>query len=407
MKTLKIGLLREYKVPPDFRVAFLPEQLNNLLPTHPDVTFVVERSPYRCVADSEYEEAGFTLVDDLSDCDILFGIKEVPPAKLIPNKTYFFFSHTIKKQPHNKALLRAVLDKNVTLIDYECLTDDRGNRTVAFGHYAGIAGAYNGIRAYGLRTGLFNIRPAVELRHYSKLEKELHSVKLPNIKIAVTGTGRVGKGVKEVLRNMNIREVSPAEYLTENYNEPVFAMLASKDYYRLKNGRAWDTAYFHAHPSEAENIFLPFAHATDILMASAFWHPASPALFSVEDMLDQAFKITVIADITCDIQGSIPSTLRASTIPDPFYDFNPEDGQLYPAFSSERHVSVMAVDNLPCELPRDAGQDFGNQLSAQVMPRLFFGDLDGALARATIATNGHLTHGFEYLSDYAGVGVEV
>ena len=401
-KPLTIGILREYKQPPDHRVAFLPEQLNNILSDYPQIHFAVEESPVRCVPDTEYVEAGFPPQTDMESCDILFGIKEIPPARLLPDKTYFFFSHTIKKQPQNRALLQAVLEKNITLIDYECLTDRNSNRTVAFGHYAGIVGAYNGLRAYGLRTGLFSLKAPSVCKHLAIMLPEFEKVRLPALKIAVTGTGRVGKGVREVLEGMNIRQVSPEEYLENTYTEPVFTMLRSRDYYRLSKGRPWNTETFHAEPGESESTFAPYAAITDILMAAAFWHPASPALFTKQDMRRPDFKIKVIADITCDIEGSIPSTLRASTIPDPFYDYNPLTEQLEPAFWSEQNISVMAVDNLPCELPRDASLDFGSQLMQNVLPFLTASDPENTLERATIAKAGRLMPRYEYLSDYAG-----
>lgn len=401
MNKITIGLIKEGKVPADRRVAFTPTQCQQIQELFPYVDIKVEQSKERCFNAEEYIQKGIQVVDDLQDCDLLFGIKEVPVTQLIPHKTYLFFSHTIKEQPFNRKMLQAILEKQITLIDYECLVDDNGERVVAFGRYAGIVGAYNGIRTFGLRTGLFALTPAHQCLDMEELQKEYLKVKLPPVKIVMTGTGRVAKGAAEVLLNMGIRLVSPTDFLQHEFNTPVFTMLGSGDYYARLDGEAWDSKYFYKHPGAVTSVFKKYLKQADVLIAAAYWNPKSPKLFSADDMKAPDFKVKVIADITCDINGSVPSTLKASSIADPVYDYNPYTGELEPPFSADTNINVMAIDNLPCELPRDASQFFGKQLLDKVLPNLF-GEADGEMiSRATITKDGELTERYNYLSSYA------
>lgn len=399
---MKIGIIREGKVPPDKRVALLPGQCRELMQTFPQVSFLVQPSPVRCIQDQEYEAAGIPLSDDLSQCEVLLGIKEVPIPQLIPNKTYFFFSHTLKKQKHNQSLLRAVLDKKITLIDYECLTNERGERLIAFGRYAGIVGAYNGILTYGKRYGLFQMKPARECFDLNHLRAEYQQVKLPPIRIVLTGGGRAGKGAMEVLDEMGIAQVSPEDFLKKNSPHAVYTQLNSRDYHMAREGMEWNNADFHRNPQQYQARFLPFAQRADMLIATAYWHPEGPMLFSQEDTMQPGFRIRVIADISCDLDGSIPCTVRSTTIASPVFDFNPFTGKEDLPYSGERNITVMAIDNLPCELPRDASEFFGQQLMDHILPQFFNHDSGKVLQRARITENGKLTEPFAYMADYAG-----
>lgn len=398
--SMKFGLIREGKVPPDKRVPFTPLQVEEIEQRFKQVKIVCEESPIRCFADYEYGDLDIEVTNDMSECDVLMGIKEVPIDRLMENKTYLFFSHTIKKQPYNKKLLQAILKKNIRLIDYEVLKDRQGNRLVAFGRYAGIVGAYNGLWTYGKRYNLFSLRRAHECFDVNDLKLELRKVKLPAAKIILTGAGRVGKGSMETLDSAGIRKVSPHDFLTKKYDEPVYVQLSSGDYHYRKEGGHFNREEFHLHPERYNSSFIDFTRVADILMAGAFWNPKAPVLFTREDMLSPDFKIKVIADITCDIGGSVPSTKRATTITEPLYDYDPVNDTEQPALSSEKLVTVMAVDNLPCELPRSASEEFGRDLIDRVLPLLINGDEDDVIRRATIAQGGKLTQGYAYLEDY-------
>jgi alanine dehydrogenase len=397
---MKIGLIREGKVPPDKRVPFTPAQTEEIQQRFPEVTIVCQESPVRCFEDKEYRDHGISVQADVRDCDVLMGIKEVPIDKLIDNKTYLFFSHTIKKQPYNRKLLQAVLARRIRLIDYEVLKDKLGNRLVAFGRYAGIVGAYNGLWAYGKRYGTFSLRRAHDCFDVNDLKLELRKVKLPPIKIILTGAGRVGKGSMETLDSAGIRKVGVYDFLTRTFDEPVYVQLSSADYHARKEGGAFNREEFHLHPERYTSSFIIFTQVADMLLAGAYWNPKAPVLFTREDMLAPDFKVSVIADITCDINGSIPSTKHATTIPDPLYDYDPATDQLHPPFSNEKHVTVMAVDNLPCELPRSASEEFGQDLINRVLPLLIHADQDDIIKRATIADQGRLTDAFNYLQNY-------
>lgn len=397
---LKIGLVREGKIPPDKRVAFTPLQAEEIEQRFEGVRIVCQHSDVRAFRDEEYRERGITVTEDVSDCDILMGIKEVQIADLIADKTYLFFSHTLKKQPYNRKLLQEILRKNISLIDYEALKDRHGNRLVAFGRYAGIVGAYNALWTWGKRFGRFTLRRAYECYDVNDLKRELRKVDLPPIKIILTGAGRVGRGSMETLDTANIRKVSPEDFLHQTFNEPVYVQLSSADYHVRKEGGQYNRDEFHKYPERYRSTFREFADVADMLIAGAYWNPKAPVLFTPGEMLQPSFRIKVVADITCDINGSIPSTKRASTIVDPLYDYDPSTDSVKPALSDDRFLTVMAIDNLPCELPRSASEEFGRDLIDRILPVLIGDDKEEVIARATLTRHGKLTEHFSYLQDY-------
>lgn len=403
MQPLKVGVIREGKTPPDFRVPLTPKKCAETMATWPHVRLVVQSSPTRCFSDQEYRDLGVEVVESVDDCDILLGVKEVPTAQLLADKTYLFFSHTIKKQAYNRKLLQDVLRKNITLVDYETLTNANGVRVVAFGHYAGIVGAYNGLLTYGRKHGLYDLKPAHQCHDLEELLEEDYKLHpLPPIKIAVTGTGRVGKGAAELLDKMGIKRVPAYDFLYHEYAEPVYAALDSGDYHEHRDPhRPWHEPHYFQNPTEYVSTFWRFAKVADMLINCIYWDPKAPRLFTMDDLAQPWFRINTIADVSCDINGSVPCTRRASTIDEPVYDVNPRTGEEAPAYSRPENISLMAVDNLPCELPRNSSREFGRQLIDTVFPALLGGhDPDGRILRATIATGGQLTERYAYLSDY-------
>jgi len=397
---IKIGLVKETKVPVDHRVALPPKMCQEVLVKFPHVKIVVQPSQVRCYKDSEYKNIGLEVNENLRDCDFLIGIKEVKINKLIPEKAYLFFSHTAKKQPHNRPLLQAILANKNTLIDYEYLTDPAGKRVVAFGKYAGLVGAYNALLAYGKRYKKFSLKPAHQCRDLAELKKELKKVNLkPDTRIILTGTGRVGSGAATIMEWLKIKKVSPPEFLEEKFSEPVYCPLSTGDYVAPKNGQPFDFEHFVANPQEYKSIFKPYTQKADIFIACHFWDPKSPHFFSPADMKNPDFRIKVIADISCDVPGPIPATLRSSTIAEPIYGYDPATGQESSPYD-EKNITVMAVDNLPCELPRDSSTEFAENLINNVFPHLFGEDKDRMITNATIAKDGKLTDKFKYLSDY-------
>ncbi|WP_317898509.1 NAD(P)-dependent oxidoreductase [Aurantibacillus circumpalustris] len=400
MEKFKIGVLREEKSPPDKRVPLTPLICSELIRQYPNVEIVVQPSKIRCYSDDEYTSFGIPLQEDLNDCDILMGVKEVPVEKLIAKKKYFFFSHTIKKQPHNKKLIKGLIEKKIQMIDYETLTDKHNNRIIGFGRYAGIVGAYNGILGYGLKYDLFRLKPANQCRDRAEMEEELKRAKLPNIKIAITGGGRVANGAIETLSTLKIRKVTSDEFIMATFREPVYCQLNPRDYVERPNDHNFDLNDFFTHPEHFVSKFPPFTKVTDLYISTHYWDPRSPKMFSKKDMKADNFRMSVIADVTCDIDGSVPTTIRASTIAQPFYGYNIKTEKEDLPFTQDT-ICIMAVDNLPCELPRNASDDFGKDLSERVLPFVFGNDKDKTIKRASICKDGKLTHNYEYLSDYA------
>jgi saccharopine dehydrogenase (NAD+, L-lysine-forming) len=400
-KTLRVGILRETRNPPDRRVPLTPPQIILLEENYPNVEFFVQPSDYRCYANEEYEYLDIPMREDLRDCDILMGVKEVDKRTLIPGKTYLFFAHVAKKQPHNQEMFREMANKNISFIDYEYLTTDNGQRAVAFGRHAGIVGAYNGLRARGIKTNKFKLKPAYQCRDLDEMWAGLRLIELkPGLKILLTGDGRVSQGAMETLRVANIEQVSPEDYLNRIFDVPVFCQIGPEYYTRHKEGKKFNFSHFTKFSQEYESTFLPYSTVTDILITGHFWDSRSPVFFSKEDMKKPEFRINVIADISCDINGPIPSTLRATTISDPFYAYNPYLEIEEVAFSRLTNVTVMSIDNLPGELPRDASLEFGKQMIHSVLHDLLSGIESPMIQKARILENGKLAPGYAYLNDY-------
>lgn len=396
---MKFGIIKERKNPPDRRVVFTPEELVRLKNQHPEVGIKVESSDIRVFKDQEYIDLGLEITTDVSDCDVLFGVKEVPIEALIPGRKYFFFSHTIKKQPHNRKLLQAILEKNIDLYDHETIVDKNFKRLIGFGRYAGIVGAYNGIRAFGIKFELFNLPKAETLAHKEDLVQRLKRVVLPPIKIVLTGHGKVGNGAKEILDAMKIKQVSVEDYLSKNYAGPVYTQIDVMDYNKRADGSHGTKTDFYANPESYVSDFERFTKVSDIFMAGHFYANEAPVILTRSMLLAHDCRIKVVADISCDVNGPIASTIKASTIAEPLYGYLPSKHEEADIFHPAAIV-VMAVDNLPCELPKDASEGFGEMFMEHVVPAFFNGDKDGILQRAKITENGKLTERFKHLQDY-------
>jgi len=359
---------------------------------------VVQPSDYRCFTDAEYEQEGVALQEDVRECDLLLGVKEVDIPTLIPGKSYLFFSHTAKEQPHNRKLLQAVIGHNITLLDYEYLTRKDKSRVVAFGRWAGIVGTYNGLRAYGLRNGKFELQPAWKLSGLEEMKSSVADLAMGNVRVVLTGGGRVAGGAVEILEAAGFNEIVPESFMNVEGVGKIFTRLDPWHYAKHRQGKPFNFKHFVEYPGEYENAFVPYASVSDMFIACHFWDPFSPEMLTREDLKSVPLKI--IADISCDIDGPIASTIRPSTIAEPLYGYDPATGTEAESPFSEKVITVMAVDNLPGELPRDASTDFGNALIENVFPALLEGDTDGIIQRATIAKDGKLTELFSYLEDY-------
>lgn len=402
---MKFALLRERKSPPDRRVVLSPMQAAGFKNAFAKAELLIESSPIRIFTDKSYEDHNLKVVEEVTEADVLLGVKEVPVKSLIPGKKYFFFSHTIKKQPYNRALLQAILEKKIELYDHETIVDSKGNRLIGFGRYAGLVGAYNAFRALGLRDDLYTLPKVDDLADFAAVKNELGKIKdlLPPIKIMVTGSGKVAGGIREILEILEIHECKPKEFLQLGHfknSQTVFTQLDVDDYYIRKDGYTPTKTEVFNNPELLQSDFMKFAAVGDLLITGHFYGDGAPYFFTREDMKLPQFNISIVADVSCDIDGPIACTLRASTIAQPLYGYDPKRECEVP-FSTPGSITVMAVDNLPCELPKDASEGFGEMFLKYVIPAFFNDDLDGILERARMTTQeGKLTSRFEYLKDY-------
>jgi alanine dehydrogenase len=396
---MKFGIIKERKNPPDRRVVFTPEELVRLQSEHSEAKIKVETSDIRVFSDEQYADLGIEVTADVSDCDVLFGVKEVPVDALIPNKKYFFFSHTIKKQSYNRKLLQAILNKNIELYDHETIVDANNKRLIGFGRYAGIVGAYNGFRAFGIKYDLFTLAKAETLTGKDELIARLKRQTLPNIKIVLTGHGKVGMGAKEILDGMKIKQVAIEDFLSKQYSEPVYTQIDVLDYNKRIDGSISTKSDFYKNPQEYTSDFGRFSKVADIFMAGHFHGNGAPDILTREMLQAADNKIQVVADISCDVDGPIACTLKASTIAEPFFGYLPSEHIEVP-YTHPASIMVMSVDNLPCELPKDASEGFGEMFMKHVIPAFFNGDKDGILGRAKMTENGKLTPRFAYLQEY-------
>jgi alanine dehydrogenase len=399
---MKIGLIRERKQPVDMRVALTPEQCTQIMSAYPGLEIVVESSPDRKFTDPEYRGMGITVSDSLKDCDVLIGIKEVPEKYLIPEKKYFLFSHTIKQQHHNREMFKAILAKKIELVDFECLNWPDGRRILGFGRWAGIIGTYNAFLTWGKRQQSYLLKPAWQCFDLGSLKSEIKKIKPGKIKIALTGNGRVASGALELLTMLNIRWVTPADFLTESFDEPVYTNLKNKNLYRRKDGKRWDRKDFFRNHQNYECIFKPYLSKVDLLINGLYWEPDMAQLFQKEDTKKEDFKIQVVADITCDLEGSVPITVKSTTIDEPVFGWDKRTQIICEPYLKTA-IDIMAVGNLPAELPRDASEDFGSDIAKHIIPMLMNNDPDGILERGTLTKNGRLNKGYEYLADYGNL----
>ena len=396
---MKFAVIQERKSPPDRRVVLDPISCQKFLSDFPSAELLIEASPIRAFTDAEYTNAGLEVVTDVSAADVLIGVKEVPIDALIPNKSYFFFSHTIKKQPYNRKLLQAILDKNITLYDHETLVSEQNHRLIGFGYYAGVVGAYNGMRTLGLKLDIFDLPKATTLNGRAALNAQLNQITLPNLKIILTGTGRVGQGAKEILDHLNIKKVSVDQFLNQNFSEAVYVQLDVFDYCERVDGTHLGKSDFFQHPESYRSTFERFTAVANLFIAGHFYGKGAPAFFTRAQAKADTFKLSVVADISCDIDGPVACTIRPSTIESPIYGYDPES-EMEVDFKNTNAIAVMAVDNLPCELPKDASEGFGKTFLDKIIPSFFNADAFGILERSRMTANGQLTPAFSYLQTF-------
>ena len=398
---IQIGLIKEEKIPNDNRVALTPQQCVHIEKTY-GVKILVEPSSVRCFKDEAYSALGIEVNENLTGCDILLGIKEVPVDKLIEGKTYMFFSHTKKKQPYNQKLMHALIHKKIRLIDYECLTHADGQRILGFGFFAGVVGAHNGLLTYGKKWKKFDLVPAHECIDFKSMVAQYQDVYLPPLKIAITGAGKVASGIVEIMDQLDIEYMEAEDFIKHDFSYPVYTHLKGNTLYVRKDNGTYHRDDFHEHAHEYKCLFEKYLPYADLLMNGIYWDKNIPRLFEKEDVQMPDYRLNVIADITCDPDGSVPINVGASRIGDPVYGIDRSTLERTTPFLDDNNIiDVMAVDNLPNELPRDASHHFGQHLEKYVLHELLKGEESEIIRRATICKDGKLTEEYEYLSDYA------
>ena len=394
----------ETKTPVDNRVALTPAQVAKLNQEYPDSEIVVQSSDIRAFSDEEYRREGVKVVEDVSDCDVLFGIKEAKISTLLPNKHYVFFGHIAKMQEYNRPLLQAFLNKGITFTDYEYLVDDHNIRLCAFGWWAGVVGVYYTLRGYGLKTGLFELpKPDIKFT-LDQLIQNLKDIELPKVKLLVTGAGRVSQGAQYVLEKIGAVKVCESDYLNDKKVTALTYAVADADrLVKRKDGASFTWDDFIKNPQEYESDFMRWAKYTDVLICAHFWAPNAPVYLSADDLKSSDNKIRMIGDVTCDIMGSVKSTIRPATHAEPYYDYNPLTEKEEPLFANKDNITVEAVDTCPNALPMDASEFFGSMLIPHVFTPLLegHGEDSKVIERATIVKNGKLTDHFSYLTDFS------
>jgi saccharopine dehydrogenase (NAD+, L-lysine forming) len=391
---VRIGIIKEYKTPSDIRVPFSPAQLAAMSRRMPGVQFFVESYPERCYSDEAYLRAGIQVVNDLSHCDYLFGVKEVPAERLIPGKTYFFFSHTIKRQPYNKELLRVLRDKKIRMIDYELLRTAGGDRIAGFGRFAGIVGAYMGLQAFGNRTKAFGLPNPTELSGLAEAYTLISQIHEFDCKVVLSGGGRVANGALECLARAGFKRV-PFERL-ERTTGKVVTQVDFNEYYAPRAGGKFSFENYVNAPDTYESKLAGFLKSADMFIAGHYWDSRAPYLISREELRALQPQLQVVADISCDIAGPVACTVQPSTLTNPVYGYSPVNNTLTDAFDTDS-ITVMAVDNLPCALPIDASYSFGNELE-QIINLLSLSPVHPLLAEATICEDGEISPRYPHLA---------
>lgn len=429
-----IGIRHEDKYVMERRVAIPPAEAAQLI--EEGLEIYVEQSPKRIFTDQEYANAGAHITHDLSKCPVIFGVKEMPPDFFEMNKTYIFFSHVIKGQSYNMPMLRQMMEKKCTLIDYEKIADDSGRRLIFFGRFAGLAGMINSLWSFGQRMQVLGTEtPFTGIRqshHYNSLadaemavrqageiiRKEGLPASLTPFTIGFTGYGNVSKGAQHIADLLPTVEITPDDLInlkeSGKYNRKTIYKVVFKE---EDISTPVDTSvHFHLeeyynHPEKFKNQFEKYAPHLTVLMNCMYWDDRYPRLLTksyIKTLYQKGeMKLKVIGDVTCDPDGSIEFTHKGTEIEDPVFVYNPQTGIPAMGFRGDG-ILVMAVDILPSELPRESSESFGRAL-LKFVPAIAAADysvdfrhldLPAEIKRAVILHRGKLTPEYAYISQY-------
>ncbi len=423
------GIRREDKSVWERRVPVVPSDVKELMDR--GYRFVVQPSPIRIFPDQEYVRVGAEVKEDLSECDVILGVKEIPPAKLLPGKIYMFFSHTIKGQPYNMPMLKKLLELGCTLIDYERIVDERGRRLIFFGHFAGYAGFVDTLWAFGKRLeaeGIENpfssLQPAHRYPSLEKIKEELKKLAekikkgLPEeivpLVIGIAGYGNVSRGVQELLDLLPVIEVDP-HHLSEVFSSPkgdvVYKVVFKEEHMVEPLEGDFDLQDYYQNPQRYRSVFARYLPYLTIFINAIYWDARYPRLVTKEDLKrlysEGRPRLRVIGDISCDIEGAVEATVKSTDPSNPVYVYDVEKGEAVDGVEGKGPV-ILAVDILPSEIPKEASEYFSSVLK-NFLPAIAEADfslpfeklnLPPELRRAVIVYKGELTPDYRYLSKF-------
>lgn len=430
-----IGIRREDKNRWEGRVPLVPDDILQLERNYP-FRFIVQPSQIRAFSDDEYREKGITVDEDLSKCDVILGVKEIPSELLLPGKVYIFFSHTIKGQKYNMPMLARLMELQDTLIDYERIVDNTGRRLIFFGRFAGIVGMVDSLWLLGKRLAASGILTPFNMIKHTTEYKDLNDVKSHLSRVAgsirkeglpdevvpfvtgFTGYGNVSKGAQEIYDILPVIEIDPEELfklgkeVRISRNHVYKVVFREKDMFARKEDNGFSLEEYYSHPERYKSIFEKYLPLLNLLVNCIYWDERYPRIVTKKFlretfMENRPFKLQVIGDISCDVNGSIECNVKTTDVGNPAYVYDPLQDAIRDGVEG-RGVVVLAVDNLPCELSRESSIFFSSVLK-RLLPGLLSVDLNSdfenaglpeELKKATIVYKGALTPEYEYLKQY-------
>ncbi|MFW3145535.1 MAG: bifunctional lysine ketoglutarate reductase /saccharopine dehydrogenase family protein [Thermoplasmatota archaeon] len=427
-----IGIRRESKNRWERRSPLTPEHVLRLVNDY-GIDFTVQPSELRIFSNEKYEQAGALTCEEFKEKDIVLGIKEVPIHELEPGRTYMFFSHTIKGQPHNMPMLRKMMELRCTLFDYERIVDEKNRRLIFFGWHAGVAGMVDTLWALGrrlewegLRNPFSSVMKAHEYGDLPQIREHISSIgrliatygipySLRPFVIGIAGAGNVSKGVQEILDLLPVKEVSPQELKDlkkrKDSGTNIYKVIFNEwDIVEPKEpDQKFDLQDYYDHPEKYSGRFFSYVPYLTVLMNCIYWTEKYPRLITKEQVKElysdhRSPKLRMIGDISCDVEGAVEATVKATTPEDPLYVYDPWDDRPVPGWKGTGPV-LLAVDNLPCEIPLESSEYFGERLK-EFIPAIAAADLDvetddlklpKPLMNSLILHKGKLTKQYSYL----------
>lgn len=431
-----IGIRRENKNIWEKRTPLTPNDIFSLKKDE-NLEFVIQTSPIRAFKDEEYEKAGANVKEDLSECDLIFAVKEIPVQYINKDKTYIFFSHTIKGQKSNMPMLKKIMDLKATLIDYEKVTDEKGRRLIFFGEFAGKAGMIDtlwalGQRLYneGMKTPFLHIKTAHEYDSFKaatlalldvagEIKKQGMHRSLAPFVLGIAGYGNVSRGAQKVLESLPITEIEPKDIAPlfeedEPNNKTIYKVVFKEEHTVEPKSKAdkFELQDFFKHPEKYQSVFKKYLPYLTLLVNCIYWDSRYPRLITKKDAKEMYAegkkpRLKIVGDISCDIEGGIEFTLKSTDPSQPVFVYDPKKDEAIMGFNGNGPV-VLAVDNLPCELPKESSQEFSTVLK-KFVPEIAKADfhadfnklnLPPEIKKAVIVYQGELTPDYKYLEKH-------